>query len=83
MGGPKGSSKNMTVGKHGKEKLDLIKGENFQMVNSFYLAAVSSPPPGNMVELESFKPWLGKVVEVVQETKLEFGLVWWWERETQ
>lgn len=26
MGGPKGSSKNMTVGKEGKEKLDSIKG---------------------------------------------------------
>lgn len=64
MGGPKGSSKNMTVGKQVKEKLDSIKGEKFQMV-SFVLFGCRITPPGNMVELESFKPWLGKVVEDV------------------
>lgn len=49
----------------------------------FVLFGYSIAPPGNMVELESLKPWLGKVVEDIQKTKLEFGLVWWWERETQ
>lgn len=37
-GWSKGSRKNMTVGKEGKEKLDSIKDKKFQMVNSFYLA---------------------------------------------
>ena len=32
----------------------------------FVLFGCSLPPPGNMVELESFKPWLGKAVEDVQ-----------------
>lgn len=54
----------MTGGNEGKEKLDSIKSKKFQMVSSFYLAAVKTPP-GNMVELESLKPWLGKAVEDV------------------
>lgn len=32
----------------------------------FVLFGCSLTSPGNMVELESFKPWLGKVVEDVQ-----------------
>lgn len=32
---------------------------------------------GNTAQPESLKPWLGKAMEGVQETKLEFGLVWW------
>lgn len=65
MGGPKGSSKNMTVGKEGKEKSDSIKGKknpNGELV----LFGRSIAPPGNMGELESFQPWRGNVVEDVQ-----------------
>ena len=64
MGGPKGSSKNMTVGKEGKEKLDSIKGEKIPN-GEFVLFGYSVTPPGNMVELESLKAWLGKVMEDV------------------
>ena len=35
---------------------------------------------GNTVQPESLKPWLGKAIEDLRETKLEFGLVWWWEQ---
>lgn len=65
MGGPKGSSKKMTVGKEGKEKLDSIKGKKIPNGESV-LFGCSRTPLGNTVELESFKPWLGKVVEDVQ-----------------
>lgn len=64
-------------------KIRFNKRGNFPNGEFVLFGCSIPPPPGNMAELESFKPWLGKVVEVVQETKLEFGLVWWWERETQ
>lgn len=64
MGGPKGSSKNRTVGKEGKEKLDSIKGKKIPN-GEFVLFGCSVTPPGNMVELESLKAWLGKVMEDV------------------
>jgi hypothetical protein len=41
MGGLKGSSKNMTVGKEGKEKIDPIKRKKFQIVSLLCLAQFS------------------------------------------
>lgn len=64
VGGLKGFSKNMIVGKEGKEKLDLIKGKKI-LNGEFVLFGCSRIFLGNTVEFELFKFWLGKVVEDV------------------
>lgn len=65
MGGPKGSSKHMTVGKEGKE--NRFNQREKKIPNAkFVRFGYGITPPGNMVELESLKPWLGKVMEDVR-----------------